>query len=230
MNIGELGKSRSALRSNGVAPIDDGVLAQLQKKHPKRKGPIAWPTAEEVQTERHEREKPVEQPDPCPDGDLAELRAAAMKALENVDMSITISAEMIEEAAKKSKRGTAGGLQQITPWHLRQAVESSTNQEVAIAAARLATRWGRGDFSPRTGRLTAAGRLIGLYKNAERVDVRPVCVGDALRRLLCKAYTSNLREKLKALVGDHQLGVLQRGYEIGVHALRELASQCIATG
>ena len=34
VNIGELRKAMSTLTSNVVAPMDDNVLQQLQKKHP----------------------------------------------------------------------------------------------------------------------------------------------------------------------------------------------------
>ena len=217
----------STLTSNGVAPMDESVLHQLQKKHPRRRNPISWPSPEELKVAAGTSSKSCIT---TTDLEISELRKAALKAIEDSDASLTITAEMIEEAAKRAKRATAGGLQQITPWHLRRAIEASTNHEVAIVAARLATRWGKGDFSSKSGQLAASGRLIGLYKNETRVDVRPVCVGDALRRLLCRAYTATLKGRLKELVGDHQLGVLQGGYEIGVHALRKLANQCITTG
>ena len=96
-------------------------------------------------------------------------------------------------------------------------------------AARLATRWGRGDYSPLSGESTASGRLIALYKDSRKVDVRPVCVGGALRRLLVKAQACQIREKIKELVEDHQLGVLKGGWEAGIHTMRAITKKCRVT-
>ena len=136
-----------------------------------------------------------------------------------------VDAEIVEKAAQTARRTTAGGLQQITPWHLRRAIFADTNHQTATIAARLATRWGRGDFSPLVGELTAEGRLLGLFKTCEQLEVRPIVVSCALRRLLCKSYCSTLTKQIHDLVKDHQLGVRKGGYEIGAHAMRELTKQ-----
>ena len=43
VNVGELRKAMTAIRSNGIAAIDDRVLTQLQSKHPMRRKPVALP-------------------------------------------------------------------------------------------------------------------------------------------------------------------------------------------
>ncbi len=106
-----------------------------------------------------------------------------------------VTAEDIKKSTKTIHRGTAGGLQQVTPWLIRRAVESDTNDETATLLAHLATRLGRGDFNPITGEQVAAGRLIPLFKNAAKKATRPVVVGASLRRLLTKAYVAKSKEK-----------------------------------
>ena len=138
---------------------------------------------------------------------------------------MTGTQEDILSAAKSARRLTSGGLQQITPWHLKRALLADTNKAGAIAASRLATRWARGDFSSSLGELVAEAQLIALYKDKTKTDVRPVGIGCAMRRLLTRAYCAKTKEQIIAHVGKSQLGVLKGGYEVGVHAMRELAKQ-----
>ena len=53
---------------------------------------------------------------------------------------LTVREEDVLAAARQAKRLTSGGLQQITPWHLKRAFHETSNTDCAIAAARLATR------------------------------------------------------------------------------------------
>ena len=94
--------------------------------------------------------------------------------------SLVINAEQILNAAKKAKRLTSGGLQQISPWLLKRAFLEDTTLECATIAGQLATRWGRGDFATVLGELVAESQLIALYKDDKRKDVRPISVGCAL--------------------------------------------------
>ena len=67
------------------------------------------------------------------------------------------------------------------------------------------------------GELVAESQLIALYKDDKRKDVRPVSVGCSLRRLVTRAYCSQIREIITSHVQGSQLGVLKGGYEIGIH-------------
>ena len=107
---------------------------------------------------------------------------------------------------------------------------ADSNQECAIIAGRVATRWGRGDFDSCLGELVAESQLIALYKDSSQIDVRPVSVGCSLRRLLTKAYCAGIKDKIFEHVQEAQLGMLKGGYEIGVHSMRELALQAKNNG
>ena len=128
-------------------------------------------------------------------------------------------------AAKKARRLTSGGLQQISPWLLGRALSEDTTVECATIAAQVATRWGRGDFTAVLGELVAESQLIALYKDEKRRDVRPISVGCALRRLLTRAYCSQIRGLISSHVQETQVGVMKGGYEVVVHAMRELRGQ-----
>ena len=139
--------------------------------------------------------------------------------------SLTVTAQDIRLAVKGVRRLTSGGLQQITPWHLKRAILATSNEDCATAATHLATRWGKGDYPLLLGELAAESKLIALFKDERRVDVRPISIGCPLRRLLTKAYCNKIRAELTRVVSPTQLGVLKGGYEIGVHAMRALAQQ-----
>ena len=144
--------------------------------------------------------------------------------------SITVNKNDILQAASSAKRYTSGGLQQISPWHLKRALFATSDDDCATKASLLATRWGRGDFTAALGELVAEAKLIALYKDKKKIDVRPISVGCSLRRLLTKAYCSRTRVRINALVKETQLGVLKAGYEIGVHAMRSLCQEASDNG
>ena len=80
------------------------------------------------------------------------------------------------------------------------------------------------------GELVAESQLIALYKDESRTDVRPFSVGCSLRRLLTRAYCSEIRMEIISHVRESQLGVMKGGYEVGVHAIRELSVQARKSG
>jgi len=235
-NVGELRKAMTAIRNNGIAAMDDRVLAQLQSKHPMRQQPVALPPMEDINPDigctlnveeeeiwEEKSEEFIEEKNSVEKSE--EFSRHVSTVLNSVLSSLTVTADNILTAAKSARRLTSGGLQQISPWHLRRALLADTNQVGAIAASRLATRWARGDFSSSLGELVAETQLIALYKDSSKIDVRPVGIGCALRRLLTRAYCSKSKEKIMAHCRESQLGLLKGGYEVGVHAMRELAKQ-----
>ena len=112
--------------------------------------------------------------------------------------SISVNKDDILKAASNAKRYTSGGLQQITPWHLKRALLATSDEDCAIKLPLLATRWGRGDSTPPLGELVAEAKLIALFKDDNKIDMRPIIIGCSLRRLLTKAYCSKTRLRIKA--------------------------------
>ena len=110
--------------------------------------------------------------------------------------SLVVNIEDILQAATDARKLTSGGLQQITPWHLKRAMLSSANDNCARTTAHLATRWDKGDFCLILGELTAKSKLIALHKDENQNDVRPITIGCTLRRLLIKAYCSTVKAQI----------------------------------
>ena len=153
------------------------------------------------------------------------LNLHSSESLDERFPSLTVREEDVMVAARQAKRLTSGGLQQITPWHLKRALNETSSTDIAVVAAKVATRWSNGYFCEALGELVAESKLIALYKDPNRRDVRPVSVGCALRRLLTKAFCYGIRDQIKRHVEATQLGVLKAGYEVGVHAMRDLGRQ-----
>ena len=60
--------------------------------------------------------------------------------------------------------------------------------------------------------------------------IRPVSGGGALRNIIVKAHCAQVKEQLRDIVGDNQLGVLEGGYETGVHVMKELQKRAMLDG
>ena len=231
VNVGELRKAMTAIRSNGIAAIDDRVLTQLQSKHPMRRKPVALPPIDDDSNPGCDHRGNVEEEKK--EEKSEEFSRHVSTILDSVITSVTITADNIISAAKLARRLSSGGLQQITPWHLKRALLADTNMAGALAASQLATRWARGDFSSSLGELVAESQLIVLYKDTSKTHVRPVGsvgIGCALRRLLTRAYCAKTKDKILAHCRKSRLGLLKGGYEVGGHAMRELAKQAKVSG
>ena len=229
VNLGELSKAMTSLRSNGIAEVTDSVLVQLQAKHPRRPREVKLPSLEQVRMDKEEFIEDEESKEESEENRL-EFSKSVSDVINSVLPSVVVGAAQILQAAKKARRLTSGGLQQITPWLLKRALLADSKQEGAIAAGRLATRWAKGDFDKTLGELVAESQLIALYKDESHTDVRPIGVGCSLRRLLTRACCSEIQAQIVSHVRGSQLGVLKGGYEVGVHAMRELTIQARKNG
>ena len=138
-----------------------------------------------------------------------------------------VTSEDIAGAVKRLRKSAGGGPQQITPWMLKQAVEGSTDGSCALMIAKLSNRMAAGDFSRVSGRAFSMMRSVALWKSKDKKAVRPIGVGDALKRIIVRAHSNRVRPVLLDLVGKWQLGLMKGGYETGVHVMAALAKQCL---
>ena len=148
LNVGEVSKAMSAVLSNGVAEVDAEVLNQLAAKHPSRHARVQLPSLEQIVKERAdefgEPDSDVEMKnvkDDVLESANEKLRMAEVNS--KIFPNLIINAEEILTAARKAKRLTSGGLQQISPWLLKRAFIEDKTVECATIAGRVATRWGR---------------------------------------------------------------------------------------
>ena len=105
---------------------------------------------------------------------------------------------------------------------LKQAVEGSTNGSCALIIAKLSNRMAAGDFTRETGRAFSMMRSVALWKSKDKKAVRPIGVGDALKRVIVRAHCNRVRLLVSDLVGKWQLGVMKGRYETGVHVMLAL--------
>ena len=241
---GDNRRAVQAVTSHGVARPEEGdTLAQLRGQHQTRRHQVERPTREWVENERasYETDEKESTPELELSPELPEpgipsppiVRANDPDPEEKLTFSATVTAEEVLAAAKESVKGTTGGLDQLTPWILRRAIEASPGNRLAKVVARIANRTAAGHYSDLGGEIFGACRLIALYKDKNRKKVRPIGIGigAALRRLIAKVLARAVRPRFNDLLADHnQLGVLKGGFEVGIHAMRELADQCVRTG
>ncbi|CAM1325554.1 Uncharacterised protein r2_g3445 [Pycnogonum litorale] len=118
-------------------------------------------------------------------------------------------------------RGSAGpsGVD-ASGWCRHCTMYGSASEElcnvIAACARRIATEY----IDPECMQALTAGRLIPLDKNP---GVRPIGVGETLRRIICKAILCVSRSDIQLSVGISQLCAgLESGCEAGVNAMRKV--------
>ena len=254
VNDGEFSKAARDINEAGVAEPTPKVVDELKSKYPKRRDKVEWPTDVEISNLLQEANaldnrasgdltiprnlpvqlKPAQMQNgkPCgvqngkkqPFGDQGTL---GIKPLANEFIGKTfVVAQDIESAVKKMKKSVGGGPQQITPWMIKQAVEGSENGSCSLVIAKLSNRMANGDFGRVSGRAFGMMRSIALWKTKEKSSVRPIGIGDALKRVIVKAHSNLVKPIVDELVDKLQLGVMKGGYETGVHVMRALAKRC----
>ena len=140
------------------------------------------------------------------------------KCPEFVDLDITEDTVSKTARQLKGAAGTGGtDSETIASWLLKFGTYS---QRLRNAIARLA-KWLSNDNPPWAAyRALMAGRLIALDKNP---GVRPIAIGEVLRRLIAKCVLSVAKGEAQEACGIDQLcGGLQAGIEGGVHAMHSM--------
>ena len=96
VNVVELGKAMTAIRSNGIAEVSNSVLDQLQAKHPTRQRAVELPSLEQI---RMDKEEFIE--DDKSKEESQEFSRSVSDAINAVLPSVVVGAEQILQAAKK---------------------------------------------------------------------------------------------------------------------------------
>ena len=193
------GKINSSLRyltdsdGGGVLPLTDDVMKQLQDKHPK-----AQPVA------------------------LGSLLFGPVEDVHELVYS-EVTGEMIREAALRTKGAggpsgvDANGFKRLLA--CKSFMKSSANlcDTVAAMPRRLCTEY----VDPLTIEPLLANRLIPLDKGEGQV--RPIGVGEVIRRIVAKCVTKVTKEDVLEASGSLQLCVGHKsGSEAGIHAVHNL--------
>ena len=162
VNLGELSKAMMQFKTLGVAPMTPLVKKEISKKFEKVDVPPAWPETERVRERRRTGREGIQ-------------NEALKDVIPHEDEYIPpkgewwkyhqkVKAQDIRNATAKIRSTTAGGLNGITPWQYRKAIEHSPSNSLANTLAELANRVGENHFSQSIGAAWATGRVIPLIQ------------------------------------------------------------------
>ena len=130
------------------------------------------------------------------------------------------SAENTARAIRSFRQGSAPGPSGLRPDHLREALLTAHADEVAAHLASLCHLLARGEAPGSLSPHLAGGSLHALPK--PQGGVRPIAVGEVVRRLVGKVLCMSLREEARDYLQPLQLGVgVKAGTEAAVHASRQ---------
>ena len=130
-------------------------------------------------------------------------------------------------AALSFKKGSAAGPSGLRPEHLK-AILKSTSATVAektlVSLVKLVNTMAAGKVPGTVAPYLCGARLHAAKKRDH--TLRPIAVGNLLRRLVAKCFSTALASRAASLLGPHQLGVGARGgCEAIAHAVRQATSE-----
>ena len=120
------------------------------------------------------------------------------------------------------RRGSAPGPTGLRGDHLGETLQSAHGDEVAANLALVAQLLVRGQAPLELAPHLAGASLHALPKSG--CDVRPIAVGECLRRLASKCLCAAVRDAAREYLAPLQLGVaVSHGIEATVHVARHWA-------
>eukprot|EP00435_Cladocopium_sp_Y103_P062067 s521_g23.t1 len=131
-----------------------------------------------------------------------------------------LGVEDVVQAIRSFSRGSAAGPTGLRGDHLREALGSAHGDEMAVQLADVVMLLVRGQALPEIAPHLAGATLHTVPKGDD--DVRPIAVGETLRRLTAKCLCNDVRVPARDLLCPLQVGVATRhGTEAVVHTVRQ---------
>ena len=129
----------------------------------------------------------------------------------------------VSKAALSFKKGTAAGPSGMRPEHLISVLKSNSAtlaEKALVALTKLVNVMAAGKVPNQVRPYLCGARLhAGKKKDS---SLRPIAVGNLMRRLVAKCFSSALASQAAALLKPHQLGVgVRGGAEAVAHAVSE---------
>ena len=141
--------------------------------------------------------------------------------------------ELIEkevlDALKSFPNGSAGGASGWRPQHLADAAAAPHQAATLAVLTDLVNLLARGQAPEKLSPYLAGASLIALPKEAD--DVRPIAIGEPLRRLVSKALCRDVKNEARDHFWPLQIGVASPlGCEAGVHVVSQYAERHHGSG
>ena len=135
-----------------------------------------------------------------------------------------LAVEDVIQAIRSFSRGSGAGPTGLRGDHLREALASPHGDEMAVQLADVVKLLVRGEALAEIAPHLAGASLHALPKGVD--DVRPIALGEVLRRLTAKCLCSDVRNSARDLLCPLQVGVATRnGTEAVVHTARHWAQR-----
>ena len=135
---------------------------------------------------------------------------------------LSFTSTQVVKAALKFRKGSAGGPSGLRPEHLRVVLQSTNTRRdsAAVALTRFLNQMMAGKVPAIVAPYLCGARLhAGKKKDG---GLRPIAVGELLRRLVSKCAAAAVADKAAAYFAPHQLGVgMKGGCESIIHATRQ---------
>ena len=138
---------------------------------------------------------------------------------------ITVSCDEVAEAVKSFKVGSAPGPSGLRAEHLKEAGLQGDARGAAVLGSltRLVNTLAAGKLPAAAAPYFTGANLFATKKKVR--GLRPVAVGEVLRRLVGKCLAQKVAKEPEAYLLPHQFGVgVRGGCEAVVHATRQTLS------
>jgi hypothetical protein len=134
------------------------------------------------------------------------------------------STAQVVKAIKSFRKGSAPGPSGLRAEHLKATIKChapNRSDRAAEAISKLVNVMGGGKVPDEVAPFLCGAGLFGALKKDG--GIRPIAVGNLLRRLTSKCFNAGTADRAAARLGPHQLGVgVRGGLEAIVHTVRQL--------
>ena len=113
------------------------------------------------------------------------------------------------------RKGTAPGPSGLRPEHLRTTMMAANNRRdsALVSLTRIVNKMAAGACPDPVAPFLCGARLHAALKKDQ--TIRPIAVGNLMRRLVAKCMASSLAERAAAVLAPHQMGVgVRNGCEV----------------
>ena len=140
--------------------------------------------------------------------------------------TLQLSIEQIRKAILSFPGGSAGGYDLLLPQHLKDLISKASGEsgmQLLTAISQLCNKMLRGEISNNILPIFYGASLIIFSK--PNGGVRPIAIGNTLRRLTAKAAAYSIQAEIKSKLFPYQLGVaIPGGAEAIVHSVRSFCN------